>query len=221
MRIAIAQLNMVVGDVAGNADMICAAMRAARDDHGADLVVFPELAVCGYPPEDMLFQAGLRRQVGEAMEGIRSEARGIAALVGYPEYVDENIFNAAALLSSGQLVANYRKQCLPNYSVFDEERFFTAGTDAVVADIAGVRVGITICEDIWEPGPCAQARAAGAQLIVSINGSPFDFAKQAVRESVIERRCDEVGVPLVYANLVGGQDELVFLVDDRLDDLAV
>jgi len=190
--------------------LICAALREARDEQGADLVVFPELAVCGYPPEDMLFQAGLRAQVARAMDSIRAASQGIAVLVGYPEYADEYIFNAAALFVSGDRVANYRKQCLPNYGVFDEKRYFTAGDEAVVCTIAGVAVGITICEDIWEPEPCASAREAGAQLIVSINGSPFDFAKQAAREEIIRRRGAEVGLPLVYVNLVGGQDELVF-----------
>ncbi len=190
--------------------MIRAAIRQARDEHDADLVVFPELAVCGYPPEDMLFQSGLRRQVGEAMDAIRSEAEGITALVGYPEYAGEDIFNSAALFAGRARVANYRKQILPNYGVFDEQRYFTAGDEAVVAEVAGVRIGITICEDLWEPGPCAQARAADAQLIVSINGSPFDLTKQAARRAIIRQRCDEVGLPIVYVNLVGGQDELVF-----------
>jgi len=210
MRIALAQLNVLVGDVPGNTEMICAAIRAARDEHGADLVIFPELAVCGYPPEDLLFRVGLRRQVDDAMEAIRNASRGVAALVGYPDYAGKRIFNAAALFADGARVVNYRKQCLPNYSVFDEVRYFSAGDEAAVADVAGVRVGITICEDIWEPGPCAQARAAGAQLIVSINGSPFDRAKQAAREAIIRQRGEEVGLPIVYANLVGGQDELVF-----------
>ena len=123
MRIALAQLNTLVGDVAGNTGLICAAIRTARDEYAADLVVFPELAVCGYPPEDMLFQAGLRRQVGNALDAIRREAQGITALVGYPEYAGNRIYNAAAMLAAGELVANYRKQCLPNYSVFDEERY--------------------------------------------------------------------------------------------------
>jgi len=239
MRIALAQLNVFVGDVAGNAAMICAAIRAARDEHRADLVLFPELAVCGYPPEDMLFQAGLRVQVDAAMRTIQDAATGIAALVGYPEYFDPSgghspegyspdddpsggdahagdlsgsqlIFNSAALFADGTRVANYRKQRLPNYSVFDEARYFTAGDAAVVAAVAGVRIGITICEDIWESEPCAAAQAAGAQLIVAINGSPFDLAKQTAREDVVRKRGDENGLPIAYVNLVGGQDELVF-----------
>jgi NAD+ synthase (glutamine-hydrolysing) len=210
MKIAIAQLNPVVGDVAGNTAMILAAVREARDEHGADFVVFPELAVCGYPPEDMLFQDGLRKQIADAMDVIRDGVHGIAALVGYPEYDGEQIFNSAAFIQDRKLAANYRKQCLPNYSVFDEKRYFTAGEETVVVDVAGVKVGITICEDIWEASPCAAARDAGAQMIVSINGSPFDVAKQPARDAVMQQRFDETGLPLVYANLVGGQDELVF-----------
>ncbi|MFW2403581.1 MAG: NAD+ synthase [Gammaproteobacteria bacterium] len=210
MKIVLAQLNVLVGDVAGNTDVICAAIDAARDDHGADLIVFPELTVCGYPPEDLLFQAGLRNQVQDALARIQNETKGIAALVGYPEYAEDTIFNSAVLFGDGDRVANYRKQCLPNYSVFDEQRYFSAGSESVVVDVAGVRVGVTICEDIWEPGPCAEAKAAGAQVIVSMNGSPFDRAKQATRESIIRQRAGESGLPIVYVNLVGGQDELVF-----------
>ena len=214
MRLALAQLNVCVGDVAGNTAMICDAIRVARDEHGADLILFPELVVCGYPPEDMLFQAGLRVQVDVAMQTIQEAATGIAALVGYPEYCDhagaDRIFNSAALFADGKRVANYRKQCLPNYSVFDEARYFAAGDAAVVAEVAGVRIGITICEDIWEAEPCAVAQAAGAQLIVAINGSPFDLAKQSAREDITRARCRETGLPIAYVNLVGGQDELVF-----------
>ncbi|TDJ48065.1 MAG: NAD+ synthase [Gammaproteobacteria bacterium] len=210
IKIALAQLNTVVGDVAGNTAMILAAIETARDTHGADLVIFPELAVCGYPPEDLLFHAGLQNQVHASLESIRAGTRGIAALVGYPEYAAGEIFNSAAWFADGEHQANYRKQYLPNYSVFDEERYFSAGSEAVVATIKGVRVGLTICEDIWEPGPCARAAAAGAQLIVAINGSPFDYTKQATRESVVQARCREVELPILYANLVGGQDELVF-----------
>ena len=210
IKIALAQLNVVVGDVAGNTAQILSAIETARDEHRADLVVLPELAVCGYPPEDLLFHAGLQVQVHQALESSRVGADGIAVLVGYPEYVGAEIFNSAAWFADGAQQANYRKQNLPNFSVFDEERYFTAGSEAVVVTIKGVRVGLTICEDIWEPGPCARTAAAGAQLIVSINGSPFDYAKQLSRESVVQQRCREVGLPILYVNMAGGQDELVF-----------
>jgi len=211
-RIALAQINVVVGDVPGNVERICAAMAEALDVHAADLVVFPELAVCGYPPEDLLFQTGLRRRIGPALEQIQasSAAAKIAVLVGYPEYDGDVIYNSAALFASGKRVANYRKRCLPNYSVFDEERYFVPGEVPVVADVNGVSVGLAICEDIWEPEPCLASAAAGADLMVSIHGSPFRYGKQSLRESVVQARCREAQLPIVYANMVGGQDELVF-----------
>jgi len=211
-RIALAQINVVVGDVPGNVERICAAMTEAHDRHAADLVVFPELVVCGYPPEDLLFQTGLRRRIGPALGQIQASAAAakIAVLVGYPEYDGDVIYNSAALFASGKRVANYRKRCLPNYSVFDEERYFVPGEVPVVADVNGVSVGLAICEDIWEPEPCLASAAAGADLIVSIHGSPFRHGKQSLRESVVQARCREAQLPIVYANMVGGQDELVF-----------
>ena len=213
-RIALAQINVVVGDVSGNTDRICAAVDEAHEMHAADLVVFPELAVCGYPPEDLLFQAGLRRQIAPALERIKASTHAsvanIAVLVGYPEYEGQTIYNSSALFADGEQQANYRKRCLPNYSVFDEERYFQPGDAPVVADVNGVAIGLAICEDIWEAEPCASLADAGAELIVSIHGSPFKVGKQELRESVGQARCRETGLPVVYANLVGGQDELVF-----------
>jgi NAD+ synthase (glutamine-hydrolysing) len=209
MKIALAQLNFTVGDVAGNASRIIAAMGEARG-LGADLVVFPELALCGYPPEDLLFHAGLRRQVSDALDEVRGATAGIAALVGYPEYAGGAIFNAAALFADGRRAANYRKRALPNYSVFDEERYFTPGDETTVVSVRGVPVGIGICEDVWEEAPCRAARDAGARLMIVPNGSPFEAGKQARRERVLADRARETGLPIAYVNLVGGQDELVF-----------
>jgi NAD+ synthase (glutamine-hydrolysing) len=219
LRLAIAQLDLVVGDVPGNVRRIVAALGEARG-RGADLVVFPELALCGYPPEDLLFHAGLRRQVADALDAVRAATTGIAAVVGYPEYAGGAIHNAAALLADGALVANYRKQALPNYSVFDEQRYFRPGEGPVVASVRGVKVGIGICEDVWFPGPCRAARDAGAELIVVPNGSPFEVGKQARREAVLAERARETGLPIAYANLVGGQDELVFDGGSCLVDAA-
>jgi NAD+ synthase (glutamine-hydrolysing) len=210
IRIALAQLNVVVGDVTGNLARIRDAIHEARDQHAADLVVFSELAVCGYPPEDLLFQAGLQKQVTAALDEICAETAGIAALVGYPEYQDKRIFNSCVLFADTQFKVNYRKHCLPNYSVFDEERYFSAGDEAVVIEVNGIPIGLTICEDVWEPEPCIAAAHAGARLIISINGSPFKLGKQQLREQVVAQRCDEVCLPIVYQNMVGGQDELVF-----------
>jgi len=179
LRIALAQLNLLVGDVPGNARRVIETINAARDA-GAQLVVFQELAVCGYPPEDLLFHAGLREQVGQALAEIRAATDGITAVVGYPEYDGELIYNSAGIFADGVDVGCYRKQRLPNYAVFDEQRYFTPGHDALVIEVAGARVGVTICEDVWEQEPCRLAAAAGAQIIVSINGSPFRAGKQAL-----------------------------------------
>ncbi|MEO1203728.1 MAG: NAD+ synthase, partial [Pseudomonadota bacterium] len=182
----------------------------ARDELGADLVVFPELAVCGYPPEDLLFHAGLRTDVESALARIREEVRGVAVLVGFPEYADDRIYNSCAVLRDGEVICHYRKHRLPNYAVFDEERYFASGSKPAVFTMNGIRLGLVICEDIWGAKPMRKARAAGAECIIAINGSPYERRSQENRERVARRRIDEVGVPLVYVNMVGGQDELVF-----------
>ncbi|MCZ6516865.1 MAG: NAD+ synthase, partial [Gammaproteobacteria bacterium] len=191
IRIALAQLNLIVGDVPGNAERIAQAIREARDQHRAQLVVFQELALCGYPPEDLLFHAGLRQRVASALEDLQHHATGIAALIGYPEYDRDQIFNAAALLADGAMQGNYRKWELPNYSVFDEARYFSPGHETLVADINAVPVGITVCEDVWEGKACAEAARDGARLIVTINGSPFEVAKQIQREKILGERARE------------------------------
>lgn len=210
LRIALAQLNLFVGDVAGNTERVISTAADARQRLQADLVLFPELSLCGYPPEDLLFHNGLRKQVSVAMERVRNEIQGVSVFVGYPEYTGDDIYNAAALLRDGVLLANYRKQELPNYAVFDEKRYFQHGREALVVEMKGIRVGLLICEDIWEPKPAQAARDAGAQVIVVINGSPFCVNYQQRRESVVRERVRETGLPVVYVNLLGGQDELVF-----------
>ena len=210
LRLALAQVNLVVGDVAGNTQRVIDVTAHARDQLHADLVLFPELSLCGYPPEDLLFHNGLRRQVTAALERVQAETSGIAVLVGYPEYAAEGIYNAATMVRDGATLLNYRKQELPNYKVFDEKRYFKQGRQSPIVEIAGVRVAPLICEDIWEPNPARAAAAAGAQLLVVINGSPYSLHYQQRRESVVRERVLETGLPLVYLNLVGGQDELVF-----------
>jgi NAD+ synthase (glutamine-hydrolysing) len=206
-----AQLNLVVGDVDGNTSRIVAAAHAARDDAGADVVLLPELAVSGYPPEDLLFHTGMRVQVARSLERLKSEVRGITLVAGYPEYDGTAIFNSAAVIRDGRIIANHRKACLPNYRVFDEKRYFTPGTAATVVDLGGIRAGVLVCEDIWEAQPACLARAAGAEVLLVINASPYEVDKQTQRELVVGRaRVAECGVPLVFLNLVGGQDELVF-----------
>jgi len=211
IRICLAQLNLVVGDVAGNAAHIARTIELARDEQAADLVVFQELALCGYPPEDLLFHSGLKHQVAAALDTLGQQTDGIAVLLGYPEYLDGQIYNSAVWLQDGAVRGNYRKSCLPNYGVFDEQRYFMTGAEVLVLELKGIPLGVTICEDIWASADVVKATAAaGARLIVSINGSPFDSGKQKSREELLGQRAREAAVPIVYQNLVGGQDELVF-----------
>jgi NAD+ synthase (glutamine-hydrolysing) len=211
LRCVLAQLNLVVGDVDGNTSRIVAAAVAARDQQGADVVLVPELAVSGYPPEDLLFHFGMRLQVGRSLDRLKQEVRGITLIAGYPEYVGTKIFNSAVVIRDGAVLANHRKACLPNYRVFDEKRYFTPGTDPTVIELNGVKAGVLVCEDVWDAEPALKARAAGAQVLLVINASPYEVDKQLQREQEIARaRVGETGVPLVFVNLIGGQDELVF-----------
>ena len=206
-----AQLNLGVGDVDGNTTRIIEAADKARSRHKADFVMFPELAVCGYPPEDLLFHAGMRLQVARSLDRLKREVRGITVIVGYPEYVGTIIYNAAAVIRDGDIIANHRKAFLPNYRVFDEKRYFTPGSEPTVVDIEGIKVGVLVCEDVWEKEPASQARAAGAQLLTVINASPYEVNKQTQREiNVVRERVREVRLPVAFVNLIGGQDELVF-----------
>jgi NAD+ synthase (glutamine-hydrolysing) len=209
-RIAIAQMNPVVGDVEANVTHMLELCRRAHDVLRADLVIFPELALCGYPPEDLLFHGGFRRDVEQALGRLARSLNGMSVLVGYPEYDGETIHNSAILLRPDDVPVIYRKQQLPNYGVFDEKRYFLPGAAPCVVEMGGVRFGITICEDIWSPGVAAATAVAGAEILLSINGSPYDTGKLARREAVLRERLAETGLPVIYVNLVGGQDELVF-----------
>ncbi|GAB4289791.1 MAG: NAD+ synthase [Thiohalomonadaceae bacterium] len=210
LRIALAQINPLVGDIDGNAARIIAAAERARDELHADAVLFPELCLTGYPPEDLLLRPGLHVRVLRALEEVKRRVAGLTLIVGLPRQAAGGLYNAAVVLRDGQLLGNYHKQHLPNYSVFDEKRYFAAGSEPCVVALNGVNVGITICEDVWHPGPVAQAAAAGARLILNLNASPFHINKGREREAVVRTRIEENGVPLVYVNQVGGQDELVF-----------
>ena len=210
LRIALAQLDFLVGDVAGNVARIAAAAARARDELRADCVVFPELALTGYPPEDLLLRPALDERVRAGLERLAREVRGIDLIVGHPRRVEGRLYNAASVLRDGAAVASYHKQLLPNYSVFDEKRYFIAGAEACVVPIRGIPVGLTICEDVWQPGPVEQSVAAGARLVVNLNASPFHLAKRVEREAALRARVEAARVPIVYVNLVGGQDELVF-----------
>ena len=210
MKIGLAQLNTRVGAIDENAGKIIAAANRARDESGCDVLLLPELALCGYPPEDLLLHQGLRNRIEAAVDRILTEVSGIALYFGFPEYRDGRIFNAGAFVLDGEVLAVHRKLVLPNYAVFDEVRYFTAGTEPTVVDYKGIRLGLIICEDVWEPAPCARTVAAGAQLILVINGSPFHTRQQRAREALLRERARANDVPLIYLNMVGGQDELVF-----------
>src|ERR1700727_329855 len=206
-----AQLNLVVGDVEGNTSRIIAAANRARDELRSDVVMVPELAVSGYPPEDLLFHSGMRAQVARSIGRLKAEVRGITLVAGYPEYDGDRIFNSALVLRDGAVLANHRKACLPNYRVFDEKRYFTPGTEPTILDINGVRAGVLVCEDTWDPAPARQAREQGAQVLLIINASPYEVDKQSMRkQQVVRERIHESGIPVVFCNLIGGQDELVF-----------
>ncbi|NWL79237.1 NAD+ synthase [Pseudomonas taiwanensis] len=210
LRIVMAQLNLRVGDVQGNVERMIEEANAAREAWEADVIVFPELSLCGYPPEDLLLRSSMQRRIEQGLRQLRDEVRGIYLVVGYPWLEEELRYNACAVIADGQLLASYYKQCLPNYRVFDEKRYFEPGQQPCVVDIKGVPVALAICEDIWFPEPMAQARAAGANLMLSLNASPFHLDKQLEREEVLAERGAEGGMPIIYVNQVGGQDELVF-----------
>ena len=213
-RLALAQINPTVGDIDGNTARIIEYVERARECR-ADLVAFPELAITGYPPEDLLFKTSFLEANVDAMRRVVAAARDIAVVVGYVEAGNSatgaDIANAAAVGCNGRFIDSYRKMYLPNYGVFDEDRYFRRGTECPVYRINGVGVGVNICEDIWYPvGPIAVQREAGAELIVNINGSPFHAGKSAYREKMIGTRAADNGLFVAYLNLVGGQDELVF-----------
>ena len=209
LRIALAQIDPTVGDAPGNADRAIRQVAPALAQ-GARLLVLPELMLSGYPPEDLLFHRGFRRRIDEALMRLAAAASGIDILTGYPEYTSGTIYNTAAWLRGGACIARYRKQVLPNYQVFDEKRYFSAGTAPVIVELDGIRIAPLICEDVWHAGPAAAARAAGAGLCISLNASPYQQGKQPEREAALARRARETGMPFIYVNLVGAQDELVF-----------
>ena len=209
MQIALAQVNVVVGDMVGNVTRLRRVIDQAKAN-GARLLVCSEQVLCAYPAEDLVLRADFQRSVDRALRELADAARGIAVVVGHPERDGEQIYNAASVLLDGQVLARYRKQRLPNYLVFDEKRYFAEGHETCVFTLDGVRIGLLICEDLWHPEPIAAAKAAGAEFIVSPNGSPWHRQQAAERAGVLAARTQETGLPIVYVNQVGGQDELVF-----------
>lgn len=211
LRIVLAQLDFLVGDIEGNAKKIIDTVIAARDVHHADLVVFPELALSGYPPEDLLYRSDFHERIALILPRIFEQASEIDIILGYPAETENGCYNRAGFIHDKQLIQYYDKQKLPNYSVFDEMRYFESGPPTpCLVTVQGLEIAITICEDIWYPEPIAQAKAAGAELVLTINASPFSKNKAALRQSKIMERIAESALPVLYLNSVGGQDELVF-----------
>jgi NAD+ synthase (glutamine-hydrolysing) len=209
MRVALAQINTTVGDLTGNRERIVRTLSDARDA-GADLVLFPELAVTGYPPEDLLLKPGFLRAARASLDAIATETSGIAALIGFPD-LDRDLFNACAVCAEGTVRGIYRKRFLPNYGVFDEDRYFQAGRDLLLLRIGETLIGPTVCEDIWQPGPPATDLAlAGAHVIANISASPFHLGKGREREEMLAVRARDNTCWVAFVNAVGGQDELVF-----------
>ncbi|MCB1908866.1 MAG: NAD+ synthase [Rhodocyclaceae bacterium] len=209
LKIAVAQINCTVGDLEGNARRIAEAAASARNA-GADIVVTPELALCGYPPEDLLLRPDFYRACAAALATLAEQLRDIVAVVGHPLAADGHFYNAASVVRDGRVVGTYCKMRLPNYQVFDEKRYFDAGDDALVFTVAGVRCGVSICADVWDAWPVDAVRRAGADLLLSLNASPYHIGKSREREQVLADRVRESGLAVLYVNMVGGQDELVF-----------
>ena len=210
LNVVLAQLNLLVGDIDGNAERIITSAKQAFDNQSAHLIVFPELTLTGYPPEDLLIRLSLQARIERALEKILEADLPGYIVVGFPEQVNCSLYNTLALIQGKERLATYHKQCLPNYQVFDERRYFKPGNDGCVFQIHGTRVAFTICEDMWELAPIVQAREAGAQLLININASPFHINKLEERQQLLQQRATEGEVPVIYVNLVGGQDELVF-----------
>ena len=209
MRLALSQIDPVVGDLEGNCDLILDRLQEARRA-GADLVLFPELAVTGYPPEDLLLRPGFVHAARKAVERIAAQTRGVVALVGVP-LLEEVLYNACAICADGEITGWARKWHLPNYGVFDEKRYFASGNELAIVDVASTKVGITICEDMWIPGPPTTAlAAAGVELVVNLSASPFHVGRAQEREAIFASRAGENSVRVALCNMVGGQDELIF-----------
>lgn len=210
ISIVLAQLDLAVGDISGNTKLIIDSCEKAKNQHNADLIIFPELSISGYPPEDLLLHSGFKRRIKNALNSIKEEVAGISALIGFPDYSDDSIYNACAVFRDKEEIVKYRKEALPNYSVFDEKRYFTSDEQPTVFELKGKKIGINICEDIWHKSAAMKVKELGAEIIIVINGSPFEKDGQSKRENIVKQRALQTGLPIVYLNMIGGQDELVF-----------
>ncbi len=225
LTIVMAQINPLVGDIHGNTQLVLRHAAVARAQFRADMVVFPELVLTAYPPEDLLLRPSLDIRISQALETLCAAKLPLCLVIGYPARSEGQLYNMLAVIRNGEIIGTYRKQCLPNYQVFDEKRYFSRGHEPLVLDIYGLPVGFTICEDLWEQEPMRQAAAAGARLMVNINGSPYHVNKARERIDVLRQRVEDGRMPLVYVNQIGGQDELVFdgasLAMDALGEVHV
>ncbi|MGC1853765.1 MAG: NAD+ synthase [Candidatus Aquirickettsiella sp.] len=208
-RIAVAQLNFLVGDIKRNTQIILASIQKAKQA-SVDLLIFPELALCGYPPEDLLLREDFKLQIKHALKIIQEKSIAIAILLGHPDFDSKGIYNAASLIENKKIVSTYHKQCLPNYGVFDERRYFKPGNSDGLFNIKGLYIGILICEDFWYSQPAFALKEKGAQLLICINASPFDYTKAKQRLKVTEARIKETNLPTLYVHGISGQDDLVF-----------
>lgn len=224
VTLALAQINPLVGDIPSNTQKVLAQARYAQEQFGADAILFPELVLSGYPPEDLLLRPSMGLRVECALEEIKAANLGITLILGYPRVIDGQMFNMAGVIRGSTLVCEYAKQCLPNVQVFDEVRYFAPGDRAVVFDLNGIPTALSVCEDIWHPGPMEQARAAGARLMLNLNALPFHRGKPHQWEKVVAERARQGQMPVVCVNQVGAQDELVFdggsLAIDAAGDLC-
>jgi NAD+ synthase (glutamine-hydrolysing) len=209
MKLAIAQIDLTVGNLEGNAAKILDTVHQARDA-GARLVVTPELALSGYPPEDLLLRDGFELACREALANLAIKIKGVTLVIGHPHRVDHKLYNAASVIHDGGIIATYLKSSLPNDSVFDERRYFEPGSDPCIFELSGIKFGIQICQDIWQGNSARRTREAGANALLVLNASPYHMRKQALRYQAARQQADEIGIPIIYANLVGAQDELLF-----------
>ena len=206
---ALGQLNLAVGDISGNTKKIITAIEKAKKDK-VDVIIFPELSISSYPPEDLLLRPAFNKSIEAALEKIKIATKNIHAIVGYPLKENENLYNACSLIHDKKIKNIYRKRYLPNYGVFDEKRYFSSGNKPCLFEIKGITAALSICEDIWVPKPTEDAAAANAKILFNINASPYEKNKTTIREKIISERSAESNIHIVYVNLVGGQDELVF-----------
>ena len=209
-RVAIAQIDPCVGDMDGNTELVLEYIDRARDTAGADTIIFPELVLTGYPPEDLLLRPHFHVQVEQALRRLLRATQGIDVILGYPLAAGEFLYNACSLIRDGKIVTTYHKRNLPNYGVFDEKRYFTEGTDLNLVETPDFKVALSVCEDLWTEDHAREAAQAGAELLININASPYHTDKTAVREELLVRRAVDHNIAIIYVNLVGGQDELVF-----------